>query len=403
MTTRWLTVVGVGANGLKSLPPATRAIVDEAEVLVGSERLLAFVPDGGAQRLAWPRPFSPMIPELAAHRGKRVVVLATGDPLNYGVARKLLEHFPIEEIRILPNLSSFALAAARMGWSLPDVETFTLHGRDDSATEPYIQPHSRFIALTEGDASVREVARRLITRGYPDSPMTALEHMGGGAREARRDFTPATLPKEPFADLLTLAVHCIPGPTAQILPRTAGLPDDAFQHDGQLTKREVRAATLAALAPTPHAVLWDAGAGCGSIAIEWMRAAPHARAIAFERNEARLAMIARNRDQLGTPMLKIIPGDLPETLAGQPAPDAIFIGGDVANAALFETCWTTLKPHGRLVANAVTLEGESRLTALQAEHGGELVRIGIEYLTQVGSKRAMRPRMTVTQWRVSKP
>jgi precorrin-6Y C5,15-methyltransferase (decarboxylating) len=402
MSPPWLTVIGVGANGLDSLPPYIRAIIDKAEVLVGSDRLLAFAPEGKAERLAWPRPFSPMIPELATLRGKRVVVLATGDPLNYGIARKLLEHFPIEELCILPHLSSFSLAAARMGWSLPDVETFTLHGRDDCAVEPFIQPNSRFLALTEGDTSVREVARRLVARGYPDSPMTALEHMGG-AREARCDFTAVTLPEKPFADLLTLAVHCVPGPTAQILPRTAGLPDAAFQHDGQLTKREVRAATVAALGPTPHALLWDVGAGCGSVAIEWMRAAAHTRAIAFERDETRLAMIARNHDCLGTPMLKIIPGDLPDTLQGQPAPDAIFIGGDVANPALFEACWATLKPLGRLVANAVTVEGEVHLAHLQAEHGGELVRVGIEYLTQVGSKRAMKPRMTVTQWRVSKP
>ena len=288
-----------------------------------------------------------------------------------------------------------------MGWSLPDVETFTLHGRDDSATEPYIQPNSCFIALTGGDPSVREVARRLIARGYPESPMTALEHMGG-ARETRVDFTAATLPETPFADLLTLAVHCIPGPAAQILSRATGLPDDAFDHDGQLTKREVRAATIAALAPTPHALLWDVGAGCGSIAIEWMRVAPHARALAFERNETRLAMIAQNRDQLGTPMLKIIPGDLPDTLEGQRAPDAVFIGGGVSDPAIFTACWSALKPHGRLVANAVTLEGETHLTQLLSEHGGDLVRIGIETLTTVGSKRAMRPRMTVTQWRVSK-
>ena len=402
MSAPWLTVVGIGASGLDSLPPTTHTIIDEADLIVGSDRLLAMIPRGNAERLAWPRPFSPMIPELAAHRGRRVVALATGDPLNYGVARKLLEHFPIAEIRILPHSSAFSLAVARMGWSLPDVETFTLHGRDDCAAEPYIQPDSRFIALTEGDSSVREVARRLVARGYPDSSMTALEHMGGD-NEMRHDFTAATLPETSFADLLTLAVHCIANPAAQILSRTAGLPDDAFQHDGQLTKREVRAATLAALAPTPHALLWDVGAGCGSVAIEWMRAAPHTRAIAYERNETRLAMIEANRDALGTPMLRIIPGDLPATLQDQSAPDAVFIGGGVSDPAIFEACWSALKPLGRLVANAVTLESEAQLARLQSEHGGELVRIAVEHLALVGSKRAMKPRIAVTQWRVTKP
>ena len=401
MTNPWLTIVGLGEDGLQGLAGTSANAIQNAEILVGSERLHAMVPEHSAQRLTWPRPFSPMIPQLGEHRGKCVVVLATGDPLNYGIARKLLQQFTIDEIRILPHLSSFSLAAARLGWSLPDLETLTLHGRDNASIEPYIQPGTRLLALTDGDASVRETAHRLSRRRFGESQLTVLEHMGGEA-ENRVDFTAGNTPEKPFADLLTLAIHCIAGPDAQILPRTPGLPDDAFTHDGQLTKREVRATTLAALMPAPGATLWDVGAGCGSVAIEWMRATSNSRAIAFERNSGRIAMIEQNRDALGTPLLKIVPGDLPDTLQDQPSPNAIFIGGDVSNAALFDACWTALKPHGRLVANAVTLEGETHLIALQESHGGELVRISVETQINVGRKRAMRPRMTVTQWRITK-
>jgi len=398
----WLTVIGMGEDGLASFNAEALGALKAAALVVGSKRLLALAPGLGGERMEWPSPFDPLIDELSKRRGEKVVVLATGDPLNYGVARRILAHIPVAEVRIMPNVSALSLAAARMGWSLPDCDTFTVHGRSPASVEPFIQPGARLIVLTDGDESVRDVARRLVCRGFGESPMTALEAMGG-AKERRVDFTAHQVPDAAFGDLLTLAIECRPAADAQVLARIPGLPDEAFEHDGQITKREVRAATLAALSPAPDQLLWDVGAGSGSIAIEWMRAVRGARAIAFERHAGRLEAIARNADRLGTPRLEIVAGQVPETLAGRPAPDAVFLGGAVGDETVFEAAWAALKPRGRLVANAVTLDGEAALIALQARHGGELVRMSIEELDTIGEHRAMRPRMAVLQWQVVKP
>jgi precorrin-6B C5,15-methyltransferase / cobalt-precorrin-6B C5,C15-methyltransferase len=401
MTGPWLSVVGMGEDGLDGLTPAARAIVESAELLAGSERLLALVPEGPAERVAWPSPFDAMAARLEEWRGRRAVVLATGDPLNYGVGRKLLRHLTIDDIRFLPHVSAFSLAAARLGWSLPDVETLSLHGRSAAAIETAIAPDAKILALTAGEDTVREVARRLVARGYGDSTLTVLEHMGGPA-ERRASFPASAVPDSEIADLATLAVACRAGPGAPLLARIPGLPDDAFRHDGQITKREVRAITLAALAPYPGALLWDVGAGSGSVAIEWMRAARNARAIAFERHDGRLALIAENAVDLGTPSLDIVAGDFLDTHTGRSAPDAVFLGGGVSDARLFEAAWAALKSGGHFVANAVTLDGEARLGALNAAYGGELVRIEVAYAEPVGQHMTMRPRLGVTQWRAVK-
>jgi len=401
MSTRWLTIIGMGEDGPAGLGVEARRSLDQADLVIASRRLLALMPDLAAERREWPSPFSPLIDDLLANRHRHVVVVASGDPLNYGVGRKILERIPVNEVRVVPGVSSLSLAAARMGWSLPDCDTLTVHGRSPANVEPFIQPGARLIVLTDGDESVREVARRLVGRGFGASPMTALESLGGSG-EKRIDFTAASVPQETFGDLLCLAIHCEAGPGARILARTAGLPDDAFEHDGQITKREVRAATVAALAPAPDQLLWDVGAGSGSISIEWMRSTRGARAIAFERHAGRLEAIARNADRLGTPKLEIIAGAVPATLADRPQPDAVFLGGAVADDAVFAVAWAALKPGGRLVANAVTLEGEARLMARQAAHGGDLVRMAMEDLTVIGGRHALRPRMAVLQWRVMK-
>jgi precorrin-6B C5,15-methyltransferase / cobalt-precorrin-6B C5,C15-methyltransferase len=397
----WLTVVGMGEDGLEGLSPAARAVVEAAELIVGSDRLLALLPEGSAERQTWPSPFDAMASRLKKSRGRRVVVVASGDPLNYGVGRKLLQHFAIDELRFLPHVSAFSLAAARLGWSLPDVETLSLHGRSAAGIEPAIAPGARILALTAGEDTVREVARRLVARGYGGSALTVLEHMGGPA-ERRFDFTAEAVPDTPIADLTTLAIECVPEPGTAVLARVPGLPDDAFRHDGQITKREVRAVTLAALAPYPQALLWDVGAGSGSVAIEWMRAARNARAVAFERHAGRLALIAENAADLGTPSLEIVAGDFLDTHPGRPRPDAVFLGGGVSDPRLFEAAWEPLKVGGRFVANAVTLDGEARLAALNAAHGGELVRIEVAFAEPVGQHLTMRPRLGVTQWRAVK-
>lgn len=399
--TAWLTIVGMGEDGLDGLCPATRTIVESAELLVGSKRLLALVPRSAAERLVWPSPFDALLPELAEARGRRVVVLATGDPLNFGVGRRILDHIPKDQVRILPHPSAFSLAAARLGWSLPDLETLSLHGRHASLIEPAIAPGVRILALTAGDETVREVARRLVVRGYGHSLMTVLEDMGGAA-ERQSSFSAQAVPETRFSDLSTLAIECRCEPGAVLLPRIPGLPDEAFRHDGQITKREVRAITLAALAPYPGALLWDVGAGSGSVAIEWMRAARGARAVAFERQPARAALIADNASDLGAPSLEVA-GEFLACHSGRERPDALFLGGGVCAPGMFEAAWAALRPGGRFVANAVTLDGEARLATLYGVHGGELVRIDIASAEPVGRHRAMRPRLAVTQWRATKP
>lgn len=396
--TKWLTVIGMGEDGWEGLSPRARHIIETTEIIVGSARLLNFLPNVKAERLEWPQPFSAVIEQLKPFAGRNTVILATGDPMNYGVVRKLLEFIPFAEMTVIPHLSTFSLAVSRMGWSLPECDTLTLHGRAAANLEVFIQPDARLIVLTADATTIPEIARRLEARGFGQSHITVLENLGGD-KERVSKYAPHT----DYSPLNTVAINCIASPTAKIYSRLAGLPDEAFVHDGQLTKREVRAATLSALAPAPDQLLWDIGAGCGSVSIEWMRSTRGCEAIAFEHNAERLAMIAQNMDALGTPRLKVVAGKAPETFANLKAPHAIFIGGGIGNAGVFETAWEKLRPAGRLVANVVTIEGEMHLYDLQEKHGGELVKIEISNLTSVGPYRAMKPRMAVTQWRVQKP
>jgi precorrin-6Y C5,15-methyltransferase (decarboxylating) len=392
----------MGEDGFEGLSPRARSLLHEAEVIVGSKRLLALLGKTEAPQHEWPQPFSAVIDRIKPLRGRRTVVLATGDPLNFGVARKLMEIVPFAEMEIVPHLSSFSLAAARMGWPLGDCDTITLHGRPAANLEAFIQPDARLLALTADAGTIPEVVRRLTARGYGASEITVLENMGG-PRENSVRFHADDFSGGAFSDLNTLAIHCKAKPGAALLPRVPGLPDDVFIHDGQITKREVRAATLAALAPYPDALLWDVGAGSGSIAIEWMRSARGAEAIAFESHPERLRMIGENADRLGTPRLKVIAGKAPQSLKGQKLPDAVFIGGGMGVPGVFEESWAALKPQGRMAANVVTLEGELHLVDLQEKYGGDLVRLDISYLAKIGDLRALKPRMSVLQWRAIKP
>jgi precorrin-6B C5,15-methyltransferase / cobalt-precorrin-6B C5,C15-methyltransferase len=400
--TQWLTIIGMGEDGWDALSTAAQHSVEKAEIIVGSQRMLSMLPKTKAELKEWPQPFSKLAGDIKTFQGRRTVLLATGDPMNFGVARKIFEFTPQQDVKVIPHLSAFTLAASRMGWSLPDCDCFTIHGRPAANLELFIQPRAKLLVLTEDDTSVAESCRRLVARGFEKSDVTVLENMGG-ARESVTTFTADTMPKNEWSPLNTLAIHCIAGTNAKIHSRVAGLPDDAFQHDGQLTKREVRAATLAALAPAPDQLLWDIGAGCGSVSIEWMRSTRGCEAIAIEPNAERRAMIAANADHLGTPRLKVISASAPEGSNGLPTPHAVFIGGGISDAGVFETAWAALKSGGRMVANVVTIEGEMHLFDLQEKHGGDLVRIDVSNLTKVGPYRAMKPRMSVLQWRVTKP
>ncbi len=394
----WLSVIGTGADGVAGLTPAARAILQQAEFVVVPKRLLHSGDFGTSSVHTWSSPLTGTLDQLTAWRGRNVVVLATGDPLNYGIGTTLMKRFGLDEMQIVPAPSAFSLAAARMGWALQDVETLSLHGRPDARLHAFLHPGAKLLILTSGAQTITQAAEMLQTRGFGPSAMTVLENMGG-PDEKITDFAAEDAENHRFGAFHTLAIRCVASTNAVILPTTPGLPDDAYKHDGQLTKREVRAMTLAALAPTPGALLWDVGAGCGSIAIEWMRAARGAQAIAFERHPDRLAMISENALALGTPDLAIIPGDLPATLHDHPTPSAIFLGGAVSKQPVFEACWEALAPGGRMVANAVTLEGEGAVAGYHKSFGGELVRMDVSRVEAVGTMRGMRPGMAVLQWR----
>ena len=395
---KWLTIVGMGEDGWEGLSNRARIALKSADVIVGSTRVLKFLPKLKAEFQEWPQPFAAVVEQIKPLAGRNTVIIATGDPLNYGVARKVMTFVPFSEMTIIPHISAFSLAASRMGWSLPDCDTLTLHGRPVANLEAFIQPGAKLIVLTADQTTIPEIVQRLQKRGFGQSQVTVLENLGGD-NERVSQFDPST----DYSPLNTVCIDCVAAPDAKIYSRLAGLPDDAFVHDGQLTKREVRAATLSALAPAPDQVLWDVGAGCGSVSIEWMRSTRGCEAIAFEHNADRLKMIAQNMDALGTPRLKVVAGKAPDTFDNQPAPHAVFIGGGVGNVGVFEKAWEKLRPAGYLVANVVTIEGEMHLYDLQEKYGGDLVKIEISNLTPVGPYRAMKPRMSVLQWRVQKP
>ncbi len=399
---RWLSIVGIGEDGVDGLGSAARALVDSAEVLVGGARHLAMVPDDGRERLAWPTPLVTLVDKIVARRDRQVCVLATGDPLYYGVGVTLAKRVPIDEMTIVPGPSAFALAAARVGWPRAETEALTLHGRPASQVQPYIQPGARLLILSDSGATPAEVAALLTVRGYGESRITVLEHMGG-PKDRQVTRTAANWQETDIAGLNTLAVECVADTDAPLLPRVPGLPDDVFDHDGQLTKREVRAATLAALAPVPGQLLWDVGAGSGAIGIEWMRAHFTCRAIAVERDGARASLIAENAKQLGTPKLDIVNGEAPSALDALPSPGAVFVGGGVATDGIMESAWNALSSGGRLVANAVTLEGEQKLFAWQQSQGGALSRIAVSHAEPIGGFMGWMPSRPVTQYAANKP
>ena len=399
--TPWLSIIGLGEDGLEGLTPAARTLYDQAEALIGSKRIFAMLPEDGRQRLSWPSPLSALVEKIVARRGQRICVLATGDPLHYGIGVALASRVPIEEMTIVPAPSAYSLACARLGWNRAEVETLSLHGRPLEPLHPALQPGARLLLLGTGAETPAKVAALLRGRGYGPSRMVVLEHMGG-PKERRVEGTAADWDVPDIAEFNTVAVDCLAGPGAALLPRSPGLPDAAFRHDGQMTKREVRAITLAALAPVPGQLLWDVGAGAGSIAIEWLRSDPRCRAIAIEREPDRIAQIAGNASALGVPGLEIVKGAAPAALEGLAPPDAVFLGGAVRDARVFETAWAALVPGGRLVANAVTLEGAAALASRHEEHGGELLRIAISRAGPVGGATVLKPMMPVTQLRLVK-
>lgn len=405
MTTPWLTVIGIGDDGLAGLTPAALALIADAELLVGGDRHQAMVTETRAERLTWEGGVHYAAEVIGRWRGRRVVVLATGDPMWFGGGANLARYFSGDEMRVFPYPGAFSLAAARMLWPLADVETLTVHGRPLESLGLSLQPGVRLLVLSRDGETPALAAALLTQQGYGPSPISVLEHLGG-VLERRIDGVAERWDHPRCAELNTLAIECRAAPGAPVLPRLPGLPDHAFENDGQLSKREVRAATLAALAPLPGQVLWDVGAGSGSIAIEWLRCVPKMRladgrqatAFAVERSRERCATIARNAASLGVPHLAVVEGSAPEILAGLTPPDAVFVGGGIALAGMLEVCWDALPVGGRLVANGVTIEATSRLFAFSQAYGGTLTRIAIARAEPVGGLTAFRAAMEVTQY-----
>jgi precorrin-6Y C5,15-methyltransferase (decarboxylating) len=399
----WLTIIGIGEDGIAGLSEAAQLRLREAELVVGGRRHLTLAERLiGGERLAWPSPLSDAYSVILARRGRPVVVLASGDPFCHGVGTALAALVPSAETLCLPGLSAFVLARARLGWSAETTETISFCGRPLAALAPLLQPGGRVLALSADAQTPAALAALLCERGLGDTTMHVMEALGGH-RERIRTTTAAGFAVQDIHALNLVGLELRAGADAQIIPLASGLPDALFAHDGQFSRREMRAVTLSSLAPRRGELLWDVGAGSGSIGIEWMLRHTANHAIAIESDAERAARIALNAESLGVPGLHVIAGAAPGALEGLPPPDAVFIGGGAHRAGVIDAAWHALRPDGRLVVNAVTIETEAALLAVRARLGGTLLRLSLERLDAVGTMHAYRPSMTVTQWSAVKP
>ena len=400
---RWLSIVGIGEDGLEGLTAVARGLVKDAEIVFGGKRHLGLAAAliSGAAR-PWPSPFERAVEEVLAYRGRQVCVLASGDPFVHGVGAVLLRHVDPRETVAVPQPSTFSLAAARLGWALPETIQLSLHGRPLDLVRPHLQPGARLLALTSDGEGPAALARLLAEIGFGASRMTVLEALGG-PRERLRVTTAGGFDLGDVGALNTVAIEVEAAPGARVLARTAGLSDELFEHDGQITKREIRAITLSALCPRRGELLWDVGAGAGSVAIEWMLADPSMRAVAIEARGERAARVRRNAAAFGVPTLEIVEGRAPAAFDGLARPDAVFVGGGASDAGLLDAAMDALRPGGRLVVNAVTLEAEALLLARRARVGGELIRVAIARAEPIGRMEAWRAAVPLTQWTWIKP
>ena len=405
-TSPWLSIIGIGEDGWDGLNPDAKRLAEQAELLYGGSRHLAHVPShvAGARRIPWPSPMAPAIDEiLTQHRSRsRVTVLASGDPMLYGVGVTLTRDLPPDEFHVIPQVSAFSLACARLGWPLAETTLVSLVNRPVEQLFRHIAPGQRLVFYSEDGTTPARVARLLTQSGYGASEFHVLEHLGGPL-ENQRSSVASAWSVDCAGSLNVIAVLCVADADARTLSLVPGLPDDAFETDGQMTKREVRAATLARLAPLPGQTLWDVGAGTGTIGIEWMRAHPSCSCVSFEVREDRAARIRNNANRLGVPALRVIHGAAPDAFGDLPSPHAIFIGGGIGADGLVEECWKRLLAGGRLVTNAVTIASEASLAAWHELYAGDLLRIQVARAEQIGGTCAWRQMMPITQWAVIKP
>jgi precorrin-6Y C5,15-methyltransferase (decarboxylating) len=397
-------VVGIGADGWAGLGDDARAALREARAVVGSRRQLDMLPaEVAGERRPLPSPLEPFLDELASSDGADgVCVLASGDPMLHGIGASLARRMATERLRVHPHPSAFALACARLGWPAAEVELVSAVGRSPAVVARLLQPGRRIVAYVTGADGGRSIARLLTDRGHGPSRFVVLERLG--AEDERVAESTADAFDADADPLHAVAIEVRPAAGTPLHPLVPGLPDDAYENDGQLTKRHIRATTLAALAPAPHGLLWDVGAGSGSIAIEWLRAEPTARVTAIESRAERAARIERNAETLGVPdRLAVVVGSAPEVLARLETPSAVFVGGGVTAPGMLDTCWNALEPGGRLVVNAVTLESEQVVVAACAALGGALTRIEVAHAAPIGGFTGWRPQMPVVQWAATKP
>jgi precorrin-6B C5,15-methyltransferase / cobalt-precorrin-6B C5,C15-methyltransferase len=404
---RWLSIVGIGEDGIEGLGELARGLIESAEFVFGGSRHLSLAAPliRGTAR-PWGSPFDQSVAEVLHYRGRPVCVLASGDPFQHGVGSVLARHVAPDETIAIPAVSAFSLAASRLLWALPQITLLSLCGRSLDLIRPHLHPGARILALTSGAAAPGAIAELLCATGFSESAVTVLDALGG-PRERVRSARASAFNLDQITALNTIAIEVVAGPAARILPRVAGLADELFEHDGQITKREIRALTLSALAPRHAEHLWDIGAGSGSVAIEWMLADPSLSAVAIERRSDRAARIRRNAAAFGVPDLRVIEGPAPLALNALQPPNAIFIGGGATGPGLIETARAALCTQGRLVINAVTLETEALLLKTHAQIGGTLTRIDIHHARPVGGEDARfsswRPSNPITQWTWVKP
>ncbi|WP_353474397.1 precorrin-6y C5,15-methyltransferase (decarboxylating) subunit CbiE [Salipiger sp. H15] len=389
----WLTIVGLGEDGPDGLCAASRAALSEAEIVMGPARHLSLLPLA-TDRIEWPVPFAEGIPKLLALRGRRVAVLASGDPFWFGAGAVLARHLEPGEWRAFPGRSAFSLAAARMGWPLEATHCAGLHAAPLSRLRPQLAPGRRLVVLLRDGDAVRALAAYLAAEGFGASELTVMEALGG-PRERLTPVRADALPDRTFAHPVCAAVS-VAGAGA-VLPLATGRADDWFESDGQITRRPIRALTLSALAPRPLEHLWDIGGGSGSIAIEWLLCDPTLRATTIEPRPDRAARIAANAARLGVERLKVVEGSAPEALDALDRPDAVFIGGGLSQE-LLDWLEARLPLGTRLVANAVTLESEALLIAAQARLGGDLMRIELSSPVPIGPKRGWKSAFPILQW-----
>ncbi len=399
----WLSILGIGEDGEAGLTETARQLIADASVVIGGARHLALADRLiTGERRVWNSPIADTMPGLHALGPSPVVALASGDPFCFGVGPMLVEGLQAEEWRCVPAPSSLSLACARLGWAQQDVAVISFCGRPIAPLALLLQPGTRILALSADSTTPADAAAFLEARGFGPSEIVLLEALGGPSERIRHATAGGFALDDPHA-LNLLAITVRPLPDTPIMPLSSGLDDDAFAHDGQITKQEIRATTLAALAPRRGDLLWDIGTGSGSIAIEWLRHHSSLQAIAIERDGERGARAAGNAQRLGVPRLLLIEGAAPSALEDLPAPDAIFIGGGAQSPGLIDTAWTALRAGGRMVINAVTIETEVILFETMRLHGGTLTRIGVERLAKVGRMHGYRPAMTITQWAATKP